>query len=501
MASKPSVSKNTGIMSLLFVISLSVLAYTFYLEQTNQALDVQAGALTPSFLFLNPGFVKKIIVAGNFAGTLAAVLINVVNALLYASFAFVAYYLALRNDEEPATNPTENPKNTVNKTDAGENTAEIKGSEIMVMLPKYKNFSTGEMMGGAIDRNPYRQVFYRIQKKLMQAGEGVELSPINRLYIAIYSMLEAHLDVPASVGTHHADASLRDHSLAVSKLVVQHYRDQGKQEPLAAVAGLAHDLDKLLGYQKKGDTWGKNVNATHHNKFAAYIVSTQPEFHELTENDRNTLLLALRYYHDPLDLPLGANGRIEDLIRALRVSDGYSIKDEKAAGVISAATDEASIEVIDKALLATLSELNINAYLNNNEHAGGWTAPVLEYVLTPLSTVLESIGKHLTPKLVRQLQLDHETRTFNHPAAVLIRERLTHMSLLMTSYKNLKSETGMYECRIGIHRFSAILMLEKTKLEALIPGSLEKWGKAPYGIRITAATVDKSKQEENDVSD
>jgi hypothetical protein len=57
----------------------------------------------------------------------------------------------------------------------------------------------------------------------------------------------------------------------------------------------------------------------------------------------------------------------------------------------------------------------------------------------------------------------------------------------------------MFDCRIGISRFSAILMLEKTKLDSLLPGMLEKWGKCAYGIRITSATVDKSKQSVSDV--
>lgn len=165
----------------------------------------------------------------------------------------------------------------------------------------------------------------------------------------------------------------------------------------------------------------------------------------------------------------------------------------------SAAALPENLEIIDKALITTISGLNINGYLANQGNAGGWTVPALEYVLIPMSTLLESVGKHLTPELTRQLQLDHETRTFNHPAADLIRERLIEMNLLMTTYKHLKTDTGMFDCRIGISRFSAILMLEKTKLDSLLPGMLEKWGKCAYGIRITSATVDKSKQSVSDV--
>jgi len=497
MATKPTVSPNTGAFSLLFVLTLAVLGYTLYLIQTNQHLDVQASALTPSLLFLNPPFVKGLIVQGGFSGTLCAVLLHMFNALIYASAAFGAVYYTFHYLSEPRASAQQQPNSR--KLANGENQAEINGSEVMIMLPKYKDHATGESMGGSVDKAPYAQVFYRITTRPMKLAEGVEPTVYQRLYLAIYSMLEAHKDVPASVGTHHADASLRDHSIAVSKKVVEHYRKAGKVEPLAAIAGLAHDLDKLLGYQKKGEAWVKNVNATHHNKYAAFIVSTQRAFNALPEDDRNTLVLALRYYHDPEDLPLGGTGRVDELITALRYSDGYSIKEEKTAGVQSAAALPENLEIIDKALITTISGLNINGYLANQGNAGGWTVPALEYVLIPMSTLLESVGKHLTPELTRQLQLDHETRTFNHPAADLIRERLIEMNLLMTTYKHLKTDTGMFDCRIGISRFSAILMLEKTKLDSLLPGMLEKWGKCAYGIRITSATVDKSKQSVNDV--
>lgn len=498
MATKPSVSPNTGVLSLLFVTGIAVLGYTFYLMQTSQALDVQASALSPNPLFFNPTIVKELIVSGGFVGTLSAVLLRIFNALLYAAAAFGAFYYTFLYLSQPkgSAKATRAARVIAN----GENNAEIRGSDVMIMLPKYTDPASGEVRGGSVDKNPYTQVFYRIIVKPLKLASGVEPTVYKRLYLAVYAMLDAHPDVPASIGTHHADASLRDHSIAVSKKVMDHFRKAGKSEPLAAIAGLAHDLDKLLGYQRKGDTWIKNVNATHHNKYAAFIISTQPAFHELPEEDRNTLVLALRYYHDPDDLPLGGHSRVDDLVSALRYSDGLSIQEEKSAGVRTAATQQDSIKIIDEALITTISELNINAYLSNLGNAGGWTIPALEYVLVPMSTLLEMISKHLTPELARQLQLDHETRTFSHPAAELIRERLSSMNLLMTTYKNLKTETGMFDCRIGISRFSAVLMLEKIKLDSMLPGMLDKWGKCAYGIRITAPTVDKSKQEANDVA-
>lgn len=498
MANQPKISTSTGLTALLFCLSALLLGYTSYLMHSNQALDVQAMALSPSWYYINPVFIEAVIVRGGFWGTLCAVVLNSFNAVLWAALSFAGCYLLFGHLFRPSNksvSSSERQKPLAN----GESKAEILGSELMVMLPTYNNDGAEVERGGAIDLNPYRQVFYRIAKKVPAVAPGTHMNAYRKLYLAIYSMLNAHQNVPASVGGHHADTDLFEHSLAVSKKVQAFYTDKGKSEPLASVAGLAHDLDKLLAYKLKGDTWVKNVNATHHNKFAAYIVSTQIEFRELPEDDQNVLLLALRYYHDPENLPIGATHRVEYLIRALRSADGFAIQAEKAAGIES--IEDESLTIIDSALIATIKELNINGYLSSDEHAGGWTSPALEYVLIPMSTVIEKLGKHLTVELVRKLQLDHETRTFRHPAARLLRDRLSQMNLLMTSYKNFVTESGLFNCRIGNTRFSAVLMLEKRTLSPLLPGLLEKWDNSPYRIRILGGTEDNTVQGDSDVDE
>lgn len=498
MATKPTVKQNTGIFASLFTGAALVCGFTYYLIQTHQHLGVQALALAPGWVQIKPLWVKQIIAQGGFAGTLGAVLLLMSQGLLYGSAAFIATYFGSRLlRQKPsfgiAAADSKEPQ------DNGVFSAEIPGSELMVILPKYPGRKKGQWLGGSVDKNPYHQDFYRVDKSPLTIRPGVVLSPHKKLYLSIYAMLKAHSDVPASVGGHHADAPLFEHSQSVSKKVVSFFAERGKREPLAAIAGLAHDLDKLLAYKKKEDSWVKNVDATHHNKYAAYIVSTQPVFHELPEEDRNTLVLALRYYHDPDNLPIGASSRIEALILALRMCDGYAIQEEKAAGIDS--LTEEHIEAIDKALLDTISELNINCYLSKNDHAGGWTTPALEYVITPMSTVLEQMGKHLSVDLNRKLQLDHETRNFKHPAAELVRDRLDRFALLMKSYKSFTSDSGLYDCRIGSSRFRAVLMLQKSVLDNLLPGLSAKWDTSIYRIRITSATDDNSTQGDSDVEE
>ncbi|MFL1449346.1 HD domain-containing protein [Pseudomonas tritici] len=497
MATKPSVQKNTGIFSVAFCVVILLLGYTYYLIQTNRQLDVQAMALASSWYQLKPHWAKVIVAGGGYVGTLAALLLIMFQGLMYCGVAYLTAYVGLRQfGKKPASAPASPSTNTPPN---GVNSAEIKGSELMVMLPKYPGAAKGELLGGAIDKQPYKQDFYRIDQALVQTKEGVEMSIYKRLTVAIYGMLKAHPTVPASIGGHHADAPLFEHSLTVAKKMQAHFVGQGKSEPLAYIAGLAHDMDKLLAYKQSGDKWVKNVNATHHNKYAAYIVSTQPAFHELPEDDRNCLVLALRYYHDPENLPIGASNRTESLIKALRFCDGYAIQEEKAAGIDSL-TDE-NLDAVEKALLNTVRELNINGYMSSSDYAGGWTTPALDYVITPMSTVLEMLGKYLPAELTRKLQLGHGTRTFAHPAAKVLCERLNKLGLLMTSYKTFTSEIGLYDSRVGGTRFRSVLMLQKSVLDELAPGLIEKWGTPAYGIRITGAAKDMTVQEDSDVDD
>lgn len=498
MATKPTVNQNTGVFAFLVCGITLVLGYTFYLTKTNQNLDIQAIALASSWVQLKPQWAKEIVVEGGYVGTLAAVLLIMFQGVLYSTAAFFAGYFAFKYfDPSPAALAKKEEKKA--STTLGVYKAEIPGSELMVMLPKYPGPKKGVFLGGKIDKNPYQQNFYRIEQAPLALKEGVELTPHKQLYLALYSMLKAHSDVPASIGGHHADVPLFEHSLTVAKKVQAYFNDQGKKEPVALLAGLAHDMDKLLAYKRGENGWVKNVGATHHNKYSAYIVSTQPFFQELPEDDRNTLVLALRYYHDPENLPLGATHRTENLIKALRICDGLAIKAEKVAGVVN--LSEEQLASISKAILDTISELNINGYLNKTGHAGGWTTPALEYVLIPISTVLEHMGKHLPVELNRKLQLDHETRTYAHPAAKLVCQQLDQLGLLMLSYKTFTSPSGLYDARIGTVSFSAGLLLQKAVLATLLPGLQEKWDTSPYRVRIMGGTKDIRAQGKSDVSD
>jgi hypothetical protein len=496
MSSSSSSKKSVGLFSFLVMIAIFLAGYAKYLMLSQQHLDYQADALAPSRVMIKPQFVVDAISNGGYFGTLLAVLLHVLNSALLFGVVFALMYLAVtyfptvRNRYKPIPDP----KTTFAP---GEYECEIKGSEILIMIAGKKNPKTGVVGKGIIDKQPYRQVFFRCNRALLKLSR-VPTGPYDHLYVAVHSVLAAHPDVPASIGAHHADTSLLNHSLAIAKDLVSYMSEKSWVEPLARIAGMAHDMDKLLAYTQKDGAWVKTKDCTHHNSFSAYIVSNMPEFEALSVDDKAVLTLALRYYHHPHMLPLDCGPRTERLVQALRHVDGFVIRKEKKAGIEDALAGVNTHHLIEKALNATIADLNINNYRLQGL-AGGWTKNAYDYVIVPMSTVLENIGSHLPQQISRQLQVSVDSRSFHHPAIGVIMDVLDRMDLLMRDHKELVSESGLFDVKIGAKSFRACILLNKQRLEELLPTTVIKWGMSEYKISVQRAAVSaKSSDEDSD---
>ncbi|WGK63361.1 hypothetical protein QAO71_17620 (plasmid) [Halopseudomonas sp. SMJS2] len=498
------VKPSSGIFALVTLMALATLGYAYYLIATEQHLDYQAAALVPVRYMVQPDSMMLMIAGGGFSGTLAAVLVKTFNAMFLGSIVFMFIYaIGLSRLDRKKADEGEKRKSPAGT--AGEYSCEIPGSEMIISIPDSKDYKTGLVVKGLHDTAPYREVFFRCNRADIPLNRPAA-TQLEQLYVALYSMLAAHPDVPASVGAHHADTSLFEHSRLISNAVVKYMRDRGWDEPVAKVAGLAHDMDKLLAYSRKGKGWVKNRSCTHHNTYSAFIVSNQPEFlnigddkeitgyHKLGDDDRTTLVLALRYYHHPEMLPNDASLRVERLVQALRHVDGQVIASEKRSGIEQAKEAEGTYSLLHTALLETIRELNINAYLGTGR-AGGWTKDAVEFVIVPMSTILEFIPPHLPTQLSRQLQVTVETKSYHHPAIPMLLESLEQMGLLMHQYKEMTSEKGLFDVRIGVQTFTACVLLNKEPLAEMLPTIVTKWGMTQYGIKIRKPTVDSHKDD------
>lgn len=503
-SSLSTVKPSSGIFALVTLMALTTIGYSYYLMATNQHLDYQAAALAPTWYMSQPEAIMRMISEGGFTGTLMAVLVKTANTMILGVIAFTLVYgvgLGRKDKRDAEASVQQQRPSEV----SGEYDCKIQGSEMVITIPDSKDYKTGLTIKGVYDTSPYRESFFRCNRTSLELKRPAA-TQLEQLYVALYSMLAAHPDVPASVGAHHADTSLFEHSLSISKAVVKYMHDRDWDEPTAKVAGLAHDMDKLLAYTKKGKDWVKNRNCTHHNSYSAFVVANQPEFlkreddenlpesWKLGDDDRTTLVLALRYYHHPEMLPNDASQRVERLVQALRHVDGQVIAAEKKSGIEQAKEAEDTYSLLHAALLETIRDLNINAYLGTGR-AGGWTKDAVEFVIIPMSTILEFIPPHLPTQLSRQLQVTVETKSYHHPAIPILLQSLDQMGLLMYQYKEMTSDKGLFDVRIGVQTFTACVLLDKTPLAEMLPTVVTKWGMTHYGLKIRKPTLDAEKDD------
>ncbi|MDF9779210.1 hypothetical protein [Pseudomonas baetica] len=491
MSSSSTIKLSSGLIALFTMLCVLVGVYAFYLEEVGAALDYQADALAPTWFMIKPQFVIDEISNGGPVGTLTAIAMNIVHAVFYAGFVYslvtmvFAQFFRARNKKNPSANQAQ-----MSPSATGLYPCAIDGSTMMVMIPEARNPKTGEIIPGIQDDNPFTQVFMRCDRKPIVTARA-PVTPIENLQLAVYELLEAHATTPASVGHHHADATLKDHSIELSKAVVAYMKERSWEEPLARVAGLAHDLDKLLAYQEKQPgVWVKRKDATHHNTYSAYLIAQQPEFSLLPPEDRFTLTMALRYYHHPKFLPINAGERVDRLISAIRHADGAVIQTEKAAGIVNAKESVNTTTILESAMEQFFVRADINGY-QGSHNAAGWTKDALEFVIIPMSRIIESIGEFVPNELSRQLQLNVDSRNFSHPAIPVIIDLLTKMDLLKTKHKDAESPTGRWDVKIGMKLFKACVLLDKDRISEMVPTTVPKWGMSAYDIKVQRPTLDK----------
>ncbi len=496
MAQKPSrVTSSSGLIALLSVLMAVIAGYSFYLLETHQALDFQAQMLSPSPFMVKPGVVVQLISSGGFVGTFVAVAVHAIHKILIVAIVFtlVMYgvgYWKKKSAEQALVQAAESElKEQIFK-------AEIPGSQMLLSLNDNYDPLTGERILGIVDNEPYNQNFFRIDAKRLTLKRQ-PTNPLEHLQQEILEILAAHEDVPASIGNHHADASLAEHSKDVARKVKVVMHRIGKVDPLTTLVGLAHDLEKLVAYKRNGTNWVKNSKATHHNTYSAYIVRHLPSFKLLDKDDQHVLTMVLRYYHHPAQLPLNSGERVENLMRALREADGWGLREEREKGVAAAKDNPNTQSLLSDAITQFFSDADINRF-KGGQFADGWTVHAVEYVAVPNSTLLEKLHKFLPLELTKQLNLNVETRRFGHVATEVIRETFRAMGLLIEEHKDIVSPTGLFDMKVGQKTFSACFLLNKDGLQELLPTTVPKWGNSQHGLKVRRATLASVGEEDED---
>ncbi len=161
---------------------------------------------------------------------------------------------------------------------------------------------------------------------------------------AVMEIYLAHPSLPASpVPGGHGGATLMQHSRNVLATILSmapswrydgHKNKKGQivfplidatyrfdvTDPLIPIAGLAHDIGKITCYRQRQDGLVEEVRPNHDTEGGKILISLD-EFWALPKGDRDTLNLALSFYHHINSLPLWVDDRTRALTELLITAD------------------------------------------------------------------------------------------------------------------------------------------------------------------------------------
>lgn len=137
----------------------------------------------------------------------------------------------------------------------------------------------------------------------------------------IIEVLAAHPE--AYVGPGH-QGTLLEHSLHVLETTL--LRKEAAEEPLLPIAAIAHDLGKIVTFQKSAE--GEWTRTGWHDKASARILAALPSWWKLNPEERLALDFAIRYDHSSRDMPFPRKDQIRR--RALQIQGLLSQADREA---------------------------------------------------------------------------------------------------------------------------------------------------------------------------
>lgn len=317
-------------------------------------------------------------------------------------------------------------------------------------------------------------------------------SAVERLERAVIEILAAHRAHPTDPAGHHAAVPLYEHSLDVARKLVER-----SQDPLARVAGFAHDLGKLIAYRrdpKVPNGWKVEIAA--HDQMSANLVRLLPEYAALPEEEQLVLRYVLKYYHAPLHVPAHAPNRVRVLIQKLRLADSL-VTNENQQRPAELVGDDKVVQTVADTLIELIPNLNINQY-RPAEHPEGFTGEAFDYCAVLEYPLRLGLSAHMRDeKTVQRLALRTEKKKGqDHPAAPVIHKALRQTGLLIETYEGVTPANGRFAVRSGKSLFRDCFLLDRTKIEKMYPEAITVWGKIPpykLNVDLAATTRDEAK--------
>lgn len=342
------------------------------------------------------------------------------------------------------------------------------------------------------EKQTYLNVFPEYYMRMARAEPELTREPrgaIERLEVAILSMLLAHPDWPADPDGHHASTSLLDHTLAIRKDCLARLAD----EPLMGVVALAHDVGKLLAYTVKKtpngkERWVKKSKSV--DRLSAQVLRLTPEFWDLSEDDRTTVNVVLTYSHSPETMPRGTTKpRDRRILDVLRKADGVNTKQEQRQAVHVADRPDV-IDAIGERLDDVFNNLNINQSLDAKANADGWSQPINGLLLVQAKAIRVNLQGLLGAEMERDLALRaNDAGNAKHPALYAIRKALQQHGVILSSWKGFAPDLGLFEAKIGRMSFAGLFAIDLAVMRERMPDTVDHWGSSNYPVRVKTAAA------------
>ena len=305
---------------------------------------------------------------------------------------------------------------------------------------------------------------------------------LDALYRAGLGILYKHREWPAAVGQNHAGALLLEHSLATS-----HNLDKlSNHHPCASVAGLFHDIGKILAYEKRGSKFKRLTK--NHDMLSLNILINLPEFKALPDLEKGMIRDLVQYGHSEQEpVRLSNNKEFLELKRLMSYADGSAVQTEIEKGSESVANTDRFDELV-AVVWKAISSANINNYLSLGLPTGFCNSKH-EVVFIPITNLIKEMAKHASPALSESLMLEVDYHQLKARDLSPTLQALRHLGLLNESYGGVKTESGLYVFKSSSQKFSASVLLDKNKIFEIDPSLEGRWGDTQYVLTLMRADV------------
>lgn len=309
--------------------------------------------------------------------------------------------------------------------------------------------------------------------------QAVELGVLSPLVEKIISAFAASPDQPASLSDHlNIPGGLVEHTARTVDAMVRIAGDlPEKEKSLCYLMALSHDLGKLFAYRKEGDQWIDRKLP--HDRISSLIVAGLPEFYsEMTPTHREALFLALRYYHNPEELPTAAPPLAYTLLELMHKADAASHEAEQQLGRQQV---EGVKPYLWEAFLSALPKINVNRYKGG--YPEGFTAGEIVFVLE--HALRERTLDQLPQELQQRLPIRRPIGKL-HPAWPVLVEVLKEKKVLIEGVEGRKANpSALFNITASGTTYKCVVALSSEALVSLASEAVERWRQCPpYEVQI-----------------